>query len=73
MIRAACFTNVDKYKGRSWPTRFVAVPQIDDMVGEPNGMLLRVVRVTHMQDQEGMPYIKVELHLPDGMRVSDHL
>ena len=63
LIRGTCFTNLDGYAATSWPKQFVAVPRKGEMVEAIRGdKRLQVVEVTHIQDVNGNPYIRVELH-----------
>ncbi len=65
MIRAKCFTTLDKYK--CYVEYFAALPRKNDHVavffaGVPSS--LRVVKITHCQENNfyKTPYIIVELH-----------
>jgi len=46
-IKGECYTNLDEYHREHWPTMFVAVPRVGEVVQAESGKLLRVVRVTH--------------------------
>lgn len=60
-ISAVCITNLDAFRGAPWPRRFVSLPRIGDLVAAKDGKVLKVVGVTHAED-DGVPCIFVELH-----------
>lgn len=62
MIKAICKTNLDEYKYVEWPTSFVSLPREGDWVEAQNRNVLKVVKVTHAQEKDGTPFIRVELH-----------
>lgn len=68
MIEGHCFTNLDDYRTTEWPSVFVAVPRVGEMVESVDGKrALKVVRVTHtaLRDRctgHHKPLISVELH-----------
>ena len=48
MITATCYTNLDKYKGSRWPSRFIELPKVGDFVRCRDTKLeLRVNRIIH--------------------------
>lgn len=70
MIKGYCRTNIDDWKGETWPTEFVAVPRVGECVRAKSGKYLKVVRVTHYIEYENhasksalYPAIEVELNL----------
>jgi len=70
IINVRCRTNLDKYKGKDWPTIMSCRPLKGDRVVAKCGATLHVVDVTHtvgapnLLDTElaGVPYLIVELH-----------
>jgi len=72
MIKGYCKSNVDRFRGKKWPERFVAVPRIGDQVKSPSGLIAKVYSITHFQEglnfgyepialYEGEPFIIIEL------------
>lgn len=60
MIKAVCYTNLDKFKHKNWPTKFAAVPRVGDRVRAEGGVELKVVAVTWLCTQDCD--ISIELH-----------
>lgn len=61
MIKATCWTNLDKYSRCNWPTVFAAVPNKGDGVESMDRQSkLCVVEITHAEE-EGKPKILIEL------------
>jgi len=69
-IKVRCSTNIDKFKGETWPQLMACRPLKGDAVEAESGAILHVVGVTHavgkvnLLDSElaGQPFLKVELH-----------
>lgn len=71
MIDGLCFTNIDKFRSEKWPTKFVAVPRVGELVESESGKVLKVVAITHRvrtgpYSDEAHAYVKIELHLGVG-------
>lgn len=75
MIDVICKTNLDRFNGKRWPTKMVAVPRKGEKVRAEDGAELCVVDVAHglipqtHHDRlmRGQPIIYVELHAPPGL------
>ena len=76
-IDVFCRTNLDKGRRESWPVKMAARPVIGDSVRSESGVTLRVVSIIHKMSEfygdesDIRPVLEVELHLPDGMSISE--
>lgn len=78
MIIGKCHTNLDDYKFKDWPTKFVAVPEVGQKIESTSGHRLYVSDVTHCvctskmdaNVELGDPYIKVDLCEHHPLRTS---
>lgn len=64
MISGQCRTNLDGYASEFWPERFVAIPEIGQMVEAKSGRILKVCSVTHCirwGNRDETPFVLVEL------------
>lgn len=57
-IHITCRTNLDEYKGFTWPTRLPAVPQVGQYMETENKKRLKIVSTTWLFDGT----LEVELH-----------
>lgn len=65
-MKIICFTNIDNYRFEKWPDELPIAPVIGDYIEAESGRVLQVVARTHTKH-----YLKIELHLPVGMKLSD--
>jgi len=61
MIKGYCKSNVDNFRGRKWPERFVAVPRMGDQVKSPSGLVAKVYSITHFQEGLNCGYEPITL------------
>lgn len=49
MIKGRCRSNKDSFRESSaqWPEMFVAVPRIGEFIANENGLMMRVMSITH--------------------------
>jgi hypothetical protein len=73
VIEVRCRTNIDKWKMEKWPEKMVDRPILGDFVESENGVVAKVVEITHKWDKDRYgdpprprPYIAVELHSSTG-------
>jgi len=70
MIRVRCRTNLDDYRGKSWPTIFTCRPILGDLVRAECGAVLKIRGITHAKCKEdlldphitGQNYLIIELN-----------
>ena len=64
MIKGYCETNLDDFKKKKWPDKFVAVPRKGEFVAAEDGTTLMVIRVEHfiLHYAPFEPAIIVRLH-----------
>lgn len=64
MIKARCILGKDtteRSKESSWPTKFVAVPRIGEMVRSKEGILRKVSLIVYDVNMNGEPFVDVLL------------
>jgi hypothetical protein len=66
MVEALCISNHDWFESAEWPDKFSAIPRVGEFVqgkmGSPSNIYtLRVCSITHGQDANGKPYIRIAL------------
>lgn len=49
MVRGCCHSLPPEFRSRKWPTSFVALPRVGDLVQCEEGVALEVIVVKHMQ------------------------
>jgi len=64
MIKGQCYSNLDDFQRRTWPSCFVEVPRVGDYIEATDGFILKIIRITHCmpKDSFGQPTIKIELY-----------
>lgn len=60
IVDVNCFTNVDDMMRQEWPERMYC-PKIGDRVESKTGKFLFICAITHRQDDDGSPRLRVEL------------
>ena len=76
-IDVFCRTNLDKGRQQLWPNKMAARPVIGDSVRSKSGLELRIVSIIHKMSMyagdggDTRPVLEVELHLPEGMSISE--
>jgi len=71
MVMGRCRTNLDKARGFTWPSTFVAVPRIGEKVRADCGYDLYVHGITYTMDGTA-PIVIIELGLPARQTVADY-
>jgi hypothetical protein len=61
MINVICHTNLDDYKTLKWPTQLSCRPQVGDYIESKCGKTLKIIRITHTQ--ENIPKLRLKLEL----------
>lgn len=61
-ITIRCRTNLDDYQTERWPRKLACPPTVGDKIKSCSGKILHIVTVIHCCDNDGQPYLELELN-----------